>query len=79
MARKVESLDTLVSLSFLESLGSWESLSFLESLGFLEYLLSLCCFFFLFFLALLEDSDFWVEVGALKALELSSQSTTPCV
>ena len=52
-----------------------------ESLGSLESLLFLCCFFFLFFLALLEDSKSWVEVDieALKALESSPQFTAPCV
>ena len=56
-----------------------------ESLDFLESLLSLCCFFSLFLLALSEDLESWVEVdmgvdaGPLEALESSPQFTTPCV
>ena len=47
----------------------------LESLKSLESLLFLCCFYFLFFLALIENLEFWVEmdIGVLKALELFLQ------
>ena len=54
-------------------------------LDFLESLLSLCCFFFLSFLALSEGSESWVEADTrveaelLEALESSPQVTVPCV
>ena len=49
------------------------------SLDFLESFLSLFYFFFLSFLALLEASDFRVEVKALEALESSLRYIAPWV
>ena len=65
---------TLATLTLMA--GVVELLEFSKSL---ESLLSLCCFFFLSFLVLVEGSESWVEVNteALKAVKLSPQFIAP--